>query len=532
MKNVRRQFRLPCLGSYRRCLALAVAGLLLAFRGAAQVATPLPQPQAAQERPGATTLTELRHRIGTLISDRKFASAQWGVKIVESESGTVVFEHNAGQLFSPASNSKLYTVALGLDRLGVDYRIRTSLYASARPNPDGVLEGDLIVYGRGDPTINGRLNGGDLLRAMRPLVSALTNAGVRQVNGNLIGDTSFIRGPEFGSGWSWDDQFYYYGAEISALTVNDNLVSCTVLPGAAEGAPCEVAFDPPTRLTTVHNRSRTVARDGARSIRLIRLPSRNELYITGELPREGIPFRAEVTVHDPAALFLELFASALAAQGVSLAGTNRVVSWLDEDRRAVGSLVELGYVESLPLRDIAREIQKPSQNLYTDLLLAHVGERSRTEETPPDLTSEELGIRELTRFLGAAGVPPGHVLFEEGSGLSRNNLTTPAATIALLRHMNEHKAADAYLQSLPVAGVDGTLRNRMNGTAAAGKVRAKTGTLRWANSLSGYVTTASGEKLLFALMLNRFHGAGGSRSARAELDAIAIELAAFSGRVR
>jgi D-alanyl-D-alanine carboxypeptidase/D-alanyl-D-alanine-endopeptidase (penicillin-binding protein 4) len=181
------------------------------------------------------------------------------------------------------------------------------------------------------------------------------------------------------------------------------------------------------------------------------------------------------------------------------------------------------------MREIAREVMKPSQNLYTDLLLAHVGELHRTVQTSPNDTSEEVGIRELNKFLTEAEVKKGDVFFEEGSGLSRNNLTTPNATIALLQYMSRHKCAEVYLNSLPIAGVDGTLRGRMKGTAAAGNVRAKTGTLRWANSLSGHVTTAAGERLLFSIMLNRYPDP--TRTARADIDAIAVMLAEFNGHL-
>jgi len=161
-------------------------------------------------------------------------------------------------------------------------------------------------------------------------------------------------------------------------------------------------------------------------------------------------------------------------------------------------------------------------------LLAHVGEQHRTSDTPANESSEDLGIRELNKFLAEAGVKRGDVFFEEGSGLSRNNLTTPNATIALLQFMSRHKSAEVYLNALPIAGVDGTLRNRMKGTPAANNVRAKTGTLRWANSLSGHVTTAAGEHVLFSIMLNRYHNPDPNRSARSELDAIAILLAEFN----
>jgi D-alanyl-D-alanine carboxypeptidase/D-alanyl-D-alanine-endopeptidase (penicillin-binding protein 4) len=163
------------------------------------------------------------------------------------------------------------------------------------------------------------------------------------------------------------------------------------------------------------------------------------------------------------------------------------------------------------------------------LILAHVGSLALATNKSSTATSEDAGIRQLYAFLNQAGVRRGDVQFEEGSGLSRNNLTTPNATIALLQHMNRHAEAEAYLNALPVAGVDGTLRNRMRGTPAAGNVRAKTGTLRWANSLSGHVTTAAGEHLIFSIMLNRYV-AGTNPPGRGEIDRIAVMLAEFTGR--
>ena len=184
-------------------------------------------------------------------------------------------------------------------------------------------------------------------------------------------------------------------------------------------------------------------------------------------------------------------------------------------------------MESLPMRDLAREVQKPSQNLYTDLLLAHVGEKFRAADARPGETSEDRGVRELNKFLGEAGIQKGETFFEEGSGLSRDNLASPNATVALLQFMKRHKCAEDYIAALPIAGVDGTLKSRMKGTPAAGNVRAKTGTLRWANSISGFVTTAAGEHLVFSLMLNRYYEL---RPARGDLDTIVVLLASFTGR--
>ncbi len=486
-----------------------------------------------QEAKPLKTVAELQQELAAHISQPKFDAALWGVKVVSLESGKVIFEHNSQKLFSPASNSKLYTVALALDRLGADYRIKTSLYATGKPTTSGVLKGDLVVFGRGDPTINARIHGHDIYAALEPLVAALTNAGVKTIAGDLIGDDSYFHGPPYGSGWAWDDVESYYGAEISALTINDNTLQVSVKPGAKPGEPCTLVPLPATSYVTFSNRTETIAYASRRTISFYRQPDENVIYASGKMALQEPGYNDDITVHNPAGLFVWFFKEALARHGIKVGGKVRTMGWLERQAEPLhlDKLIELGSVESMPMSDIAHEVMKPSQNLYTDLLLGHVGEQHRTPDTSPNDTSEDLGVRELNKFLAEAGVKKGDVFFEEGSGLSRNNLTTPNATIALLQFMSHHKCADVYLNALPIAGVDGTLRSRMKGTAAANNVHAKTGTLRWANSLSGHVTTAAGERLLFSIMLNRYYNADPNGSARADVDAIAVMLAEFSGRV-
>lgn len=514
-----------------------------------------------------TTLADLQQQLSNHVSHPRFATAMWGVKVVSLDSRKTLFEQNAGKLFSPASNCKLYTVALALDELGGDYRIRTSLYAASKPDRSGVLKSDLIVYGRGDPTINARLNGGDIFRALQPLVAALTNAGVKRVDGDLVGDESFIHGPPYGSGWAWDDMNYYYGAEISALTLNDNTLQVVAKPGASNGAPCQLSLVPATSYVVLSNRTQTVT-SGRREVNFYRPIEENVIYVSGQMSLDATNYTDDVTMHNPAGMFVAFFREALTRNGIKVSGKTRTLNWLDRQVQPLNAdkLIELGAVESLPMRDIAREVQKPSQNLYTDLLLAHVGALAQAEASEvksagvtinrsgaksnatnaqavssgdgspkvnlPQInrpeTSEDAGLRQLREFLGKAGVARGDVHFEEGSGLSRNNLTTPNATVALLQFMSRHAEADAYLNALPIAGVDGTLRNRMKNTPAAGNVRAKTGTLRWANSISGYVTTAAGERLVFSVMLNRYAASDTEHSARTEIDKVAVMLAGFS----
>ena len=501
----------------------------------------------AQPTNAPATLAELQQRLGEHVNHPRFAAGSFGVKVVSLDTGKTLFEHDAAKLFSPASNCKLYTMALALDKLGGDYRIKTSLYAAAKPDKRGNLKSDLIVYGRGDPGFNLKQGNGDILRVLQPLVAALTNAGVRRISGDLIGDDSFIVGSPFGSGWVWDDMNYYYGAEISALTINDNTLQVSVKPGASPGKPCQLSITPATSLVVLSNRTQTITAGGRREINFYRPLGQNVIYVTGQMPLGQTNFTDDVTMSNPAGLFVELFREALKRNGIKVSGATRTVNWLDRQGQPLdtSSLVELGAVESRQMREINIAVQKPSQNLYTDLMLAHVGslERERAiqnrdassqtnrSETVVGLpTSEDFGIRELDKFLAKAGVKRGDVRFEEGSGLSRNNLATPNATIALLQFMSRHVEAKNYYEALPIAGVDGTLRNRLKNTRAENNVHAKTGTLRWANSTSGYVTTAAGEKLAFALMLNRYAAPAPEFSARAELDKIIVPLADFTGR--
>ena len=487
---------------------------------------------AAEAAEGEKTLTDLRQKMDEQLDQPRFAAAMWGIKVESMESGKVLYERNAAKLFSPASNSKLYTVALGFEALGADYQTHTSLYARKKPGRGGVLKSDLVIYGRGDPGVNARLHNNDIFAALQPLATAVRNAGIRKISGDLIADESYFHGSPYGSGWSWDDMENYYGAEISALTLNDNCAQITVKPGDRVGAPCRLSLSPGNSYVILSNLTTTGAAGSRRAIHLYRPLEQNLVYVRGQVGIGQPEVTEDVTLHDPAGFFAMMFREALRRQGIKVTGKTRAIHWQEREKAPFEEKdwIEIGSMASQPMSQIAREILKPSQNLYTDLLLAQIGERNRGPDENKEITSEDLGIRALDRFLPQAGIKKGDVLFEEGSGLSRNNLTTPNATVALLRYMNGRPSAAAYKEALPIAGVDGTMRNRLKGTSAEGNARAKTGTLRWANSLSGHLTTAAGEHLIFSIMLNRYHNSEPAHSARAEIDTIVLRLANFEGK--
>ena len=483
---------------------------------------------ATASLPSARSLTELREQIDAHLSEARFSAALWSVKIASLETGQGLFDHHAERLMSPASNCKLYVGALALDHFGGDYRIRTPIFATVAPDRDGRIVGDMIVSGRGDPGWKSRPRRGDFAATFAPFIAVVKGAGVRQITGDVVADATFFRSPASGAGWVVADLNDDYGAEISAITLEENYVDLRVTPSAVAGRACEFDVMQPYAGLVFHNRTMTVAKGGARSIQIQREPGSNVVHVLGELPLGGEEELLDVPVARPADWFASALKDALRRAGIRVDGHPRSVRWPAASPVAHNAVM-LGEGASPPLREMIAAFMKPSQNLETDLIFAHLGETVRANDVPAWRTSEQCAVRALDGFLRRNNLPADEVRFDEGSGLSRNNLASANATVALLTWMAAHREADAFVASLPIAGVDGTLRRRMRDTAAAGNMRAKTGTLRWANSLSGYVTSAAGERLVFSVMLNRAIVPPG-RFGRDDVDAIAVMLARFAAR--
>jgi D-alanyl-D-alanine carboxypeptidase/D-alanyl-D-alanine-endopeptidase (penicillin-binding protein 4) len=518
--------------------------------------TPQPTPQPTPALPAPRTLEVLRARITDVLSQPALAPAMFGIKVVSLDTGRVLFEENAGKLLMPASNMKLYTVAAALDRLGPDFRFTTSAYAQDAPDKKGKLSGDLIIYGRGDPTYATRFNGAgstDYFKAIDDLAARIFAAGVRRVEGDLVGDESYFTGAPRGAGWEWDDLQWYYGADTSALTVNDNSVDLFVKPGAKVGDACVVTAGPdiarvvnvnarqlsgapPTGFAatnadaplTLINTATTTARATKRELVIDRPLGQPGLVVSGSLPLDDPGYTGSVSVPRPAYAFVSMLRSALERRGVTVRGRTTVV---DANMRAaapldMSKLVELAKRESPPFSEVAAHTLKPSQNLYTELILRTLGKQF--PQTDPKLTTAQAGLAVVRTFLNEAGVNTSHLSLFDGSGLARQNLITAESTVQLLTYMSRHRYAQVYRDAQPIAGVDGTLRGRLRNTAAAGNLRAKTGTLSNVSGLSGYVTSAAGERLAFSMVVNHYPDDAPPR--QNFMDAIAVLLASFAGK--
>lgn len=485
--------------------------------------------RSAEPPRGPASLAALREHLLAQATQPRFARAHWGIHAVSLDTGRVLFSANGDKLFIPASTTKLFTGALALDQLGPDFRIRTSVYAESRPDAHGTVKGDLVLYGRGDPSLDLAAVGGDWDRALAPLVEPLVAAGLKVVTGNLVADESYFRGARFGSGWEYDDLAWYYGAEVSALSVNNNAVDVIVRPAPRAGSLAQAFLFPSTRHVVVSNTVRTLPAGGARRLQVRREAEANVVIANGTLPLDARATTESVAVARPAEWLGRELKQALERRGITVRG--RVTTRSAEssagspDRRE--REVELAGVWSPPLRELLPRMMKPSQNLHAQLLLLQAG-AAQSRDGDPDQTSEQAGLKALATFLVKAGLDPGEARFQEGSGLSRHNLVTPRALVGLLGFMRRHREAGVFWGALPVAGVDGTLRTRLRGTPAEGNLRAKTGSLSLVATLAGYVTTAAGEQVAFALLLNNYAGGPNTRPAREELDRMAVLLAGWS----
>ena len=460
-------------------------------------AQPLPAvPSAATPRVAPSSLAD---GINAFVAQPRFAHALWGVEVVSLGSGAVLYRHDSGTLFLPASNAKLYTAALALQALGADADFSTTLYATAAPGGNGTLSGDLVLYGRGDPSLGTADVAPDWADR---LAQALAARGVRRVRGDLVADDTYFSGPLFGGGWEALDLQSGYGAQSGALGAQSDVVRVNV---ARRGTRCcTVALDASQSGLRVANLTGDAA-----PLNLYRPPGSDVLYAGGSLRAGVAQGTYTLSVPDGALFAANLLRDALARRGIALDGRVRALHWPERDAALMNAMMEIASIASPPMSQLIGHMLKHSDNRYAQMLLQQVGVQAArggacADRVEPPQTSADWGLCAMRSFLARIGIADGEAMFEDGAGLSRKDLVTPAATVKLLAWLARQPFAGALRDALPVAGVDGTLKWRMLGTPAAGNLQAKTGTLTHVHALSGYVTAANGEHLVFSIMLNRY----------------------------
>jgi D-alanyl-D-alanine carboxypeptidase/D-alanyl-D-alanine-endopeptidase (penicillin-binding protein 4) len=470
---------------------------------------------AALLYPAASNAASLAERIQKLLgTSATTRAAFWGIQIVDAGSGQTLYELNPERFFVPASNTKLFTTALALARLGPDFTFRTRVLAESAPDAQGRIRGSLVLAGGGDPNLSGRAipyrmgsPAGNPLAALDDLADQVAARGVKRVDGDIVGDDTWYVWEPFAEGWAVDDLQYDYGAAVSALTLNDNTLSLTVQPGERAGDLATVTLDPPVEFYPIENRIRTVE-GGSRKIDFERDPGGSQVRLWGSIPLRDRGETLLLGVADPARYAAEAFRQALEERGIVVGG-GAIARHLYRDEPAdlkqLPTAADLAGVElarrtSAPLLEDLRVTDKVSQNLHAEMALRAVGRARR------NVGSLEAGLEDLRAFLSEAGIDPASWDINDGSGLARLNLVTPSTVVKLLRFMIASPAHDAWLSLLPVAGRDGTLSARFGDSPAAGRVYAKTGTEAHVSALSGYAKRSDGSWIVFSLLTNNYNG--------------------------
>ncbi|WP_242720569.1 D-alanyl-D-alanine carboxypeptidase/D-alanyl-D-alanine endopeptidase [Microcoleus vaginatus] len=422
---------------------------------------------------------DLGAQVDAIANRPEFSRSRWGILIQPLSSTTTLYSRDSQKYFIPASNVKLLTTAAALQKLGADFRIKTSVYSDEN--------GSLYVAGRGDPSI--------AEAQLKSLAQQLKQRGISQVN-ELIGDDSYFQGSAVNPNWEWEDAQAGYGAPINSLIFNQNAIDLLLSPQAL-GQPLKVTFAEPKLANQwqLQNNSVTVAQSESEFIEVGREFDRPIIRVSGQLKVGGEPESAYVAVVNPANNFLQYFQQALATEGIPVKQ-----SLVASASRNLNQ--ELATVESPPLAELVRETNRESNNLYAEVLLRLLGKLTDKMPVPQEDTGES-GLKELKTVLTQLGVNPNTYILADGSGLSRHNLISPEALVQTLRLMANSPAASIYRQSLSIAGESGTLKNRFNITPNRVILQGKTGTMSGVSALSGYIEVPNYEPLVFSIIVNQ-----------------------------
>ena len=455
-------------------------------------------------REASPAVRALRRDLARVVGAPPAARGQWGVVVRSLSSGETLYASSPGKLMTPASALKIVTMATAARTLGWDYRFSTRLETHA-PVEAGVLKGDLIVRGTGDPSIGSR--NARAAAVFDGWARALSAAGIREIAGRIVGDDQLFDDQGLGPGWMWDDLADSAAAPVGALQYDENVASLLVYPGAADGDPAILRIPSGTGLTIV-NRAVTTSAGLPQTITARRRPASAVVDVTGTIPLLDVPperartLALVVPVVNPTQYFVESLRDALIARGIAVRGPavdyDDVAAELLETAGDAAPRI-LATAESPPLRELGAVMMKDSQNLYAETFLKASGQRVA------GLGTFSAGRIAVAAALDAWGLNPGDLVLADGSGLSRYNYVTPELLTRLLERLYGDPAhREPFVASLPLAGVDGTLERRLRRSRAEGQVTAKTGTLANVRALSGFVRTRDGEPLAFTMLVNGF----------------------------
>ena len=462
----------------------------------------------------------LREELTGRFHDPEFFNAFWGAEIQSLKTGEIIYQENEDKSFMPASNLKLYTTSAALTSLTPEFTYTTMLVTDGKVE-NGVLNGDVYLRGSGDPTICGRYNGGNVTLTFQQWADSLKAKGIDEIKGDLIGDNSAFNGHSYGRGWAADYETDWYAAQIGGIVFNDNCVDMTVTAGDSIGAPAKISWKPPTKYITIVNETFTTPPDSNYYISFHREWGTNIVHVHGNFPVNKPAWHESIAINDPTLYAVTVLKEILEDKGIDVDGAAKDIRNVNTKPNYAKATILATYT-SPPLSVIVKTINKRSQNLYAEQLFRTMGMVFYGHGNMT--TGHYVAYPIYTRW----GIDTTRIKMADGCGLSHDDLVSPTTTVSVLKTMYHSKYFQTFYESLPIAAVDGTLRNRMKGTAAENNVHAKTGTIEHVSSISGYVTDADGEMLVFSMMVN--HYTVSTFLAEKEEDEICERLANFSSK--
>lgn len=470
---------------------------LLAFAAFVPLAAQTPRAaNVAVSRPYATSApanARLAARIDSILARPHLAGAQWGIEVRDASTGQTLYARNASRRFVPASNLKLVVSAAAAHHLDPDYRFRTSVYA-AGPVRDGTVEGDLVLYGRGDPMISARYFPGRTA-VLEMLADSLLARGIRRIGGGIVADESWMDREYVRPDWEAEDLLWWYAAPVGALGLNDNSIDFRIEPGASVGSPARITGSPASGAWTLENASRTVSRGRPHTLDLARGSAPGAVRAYGQIPLGTGADTESFAVDNPARFTGTVFREVLERKGIEVArDAVRIVS--DPAASTVSGATPVVEWRSPPLPQAIGPVLMNSQNWFAELLVKTLGKEVRGEGS----WSAGLAIERefLTRVVG---IDSADFVLRDGSGLSARNLVTPRALVQLLDYVRRTPRQAMVRAALPLSGAqEGSLRSRL--TDLRGRVAAKTGYIGGVDSLSGFVTMPDGREIIFCIIAN------------------------------
>jgi serine-type D-Ala-D-Ala carboxypeptidase/endopeptidase (penicillin-binding protein 4) len=463
-------------------------------------------------------LALLQHDLDAILAAPEFERGFWGALVKAVDHDETLYSRNATKLMMPASTMKVVTLAAAAEKLGWDYTYSTRVFTTGRI-VEGVLQGDLIVVGSGDPSLDDW--DGMATQLFADWATQLKAAGIHAIRGRIIGDDNLFDDDGYGLGWSWDDMARSFSAGVSALQFNEGSVQLKIAPGRSIGSKAAITVVPDYSGLTLANHLMTGAAGGAPVVVRRRLPGSSRLELRGSIPLRTRQFSETASVENPTLYFVTALRRALVAGGVDVRGPAVDIDDLDSPptRNAANPLITY---QSPPLSMLATTMMKLSQNLYAETLLKTIGIDSVDHPTG----TAQAGLAAVRSALEAWNIDPAGLIQADGSGLSRYNYITPETMVAVLAHIeHDERLKGVFESTLPVAGHDGTLENRLRNTAADGNARVKTGSMTNVRAMAGYVRSADGDTLAFAVFANNYENS--SSVIMSAFDSIVSRLAAF-----